>query len=454
MIGDASGVQPLPLAEPDTFMVYYGGGDAVSGAAVLRVTRKPSATFSARLPSPSIGQLNRRIRSSRALSELSTTSLPVLQHDNNDLREQLKTAKAESARLRKSVEVLTERVVALERRGGSETLPRFVRTPPAVLTTRLPGRCSNDRFDPKHPTIAWLHPPKSSTSFGNTLAHFAAVRPLPPNASVGHDPRAFFLRYSMFFPGIFWTPNYVGSHEQISNAAWTQYKGCFFTMMRHPTLRLHSSLHYFSIGSLSKHAEKLHVSRNFTDYEYAKRLRGTVVKMITGQAHGLDCMNHGEPNSRSQKIGGRTGGATYLNCDLAEPNAAKAVERLDGFAFVGIVEAWGLSVCLFHAMYAGECLPVEFENTRPARSMPDTFLNHTSNATEFGGYHDSYDWPLYVASVARFKKDLARFNVTPGMCEELCPNAPQWTSFDTDLDGVLKWSYQGPSAQPSVTVSQ
>ena len=36
MIGDASGMQPLE--EKDTFMVYYGGGDAVSGAAIVKVS--------------------------------------------------------------------------------------------------------------------------------------------------------------------------------------------------------------------------------------------------------------------------------------------------------------------------------------------------------------------------------------------------------------------------------
>ena len=41
MIGDASGMQPIPGGERDTFVVYYGGGDAVSGAAVVRVRTAP-----------------------------------------------------------------------------------------------------------------------------------------------------------------------------------------------------------------------------------------------------------------------------------------------------------------------------------------------------------------------------------------------------------------------------
>ena len=40
-IGDASGLQPLPDApEPDTFLLWYGGGDAVTGAAIVTVKRE------------------------------------------------------------------------------------------------------------------------------------------------------------------------------------------------------------------------------------------------------------------------------------------------------------------------------------------------------------------------------------------------------------------------------
>ena len=40
MIGDASGMMPLPDAvEKDTFLLWYGGGDSLSGAAVVKVRR-------------------------------------------------------------------------------------------------------------------------------------------------------------------------------------------------------------------------------------------------------------------------------------------------------------------------------------------------------------------------------------------------------------------------------
>merc|ERR1712151_684040 len=52
-----------------------------------------------------------------------------------------------------------------------------------------------------------------------------------------------------------------------------------------------------------------------------------------------------------------------------QPSRVKeAIRNLDkGFAFVGITEEWELSVCLFHAMFGGQCRDREFTNTRPSR---------------------------------------------------------------------------------------
>ena len=41
MIGDASGMMPLSsAASKDTFLLWYGGGDSLSGAAVVKVTHR------------------------------------------------------------------------------------------------------------------------------------------------------------------------------------------------------------------------------------------------------------------------------------------------------------------------------------------------------------------------------------------------------------------------------
>merc|ERR1711933_349301 len=42
-----------------------------------------------------------------------------------------------------------------------------------------------------------------------------------------------------------------------------------------------------------------------------------------------------------------------------------AVARVNQMGFVGLTDQWDLSVCLFHAMHGGDCLPVEFSNSRP-----------------------------------------------------------------------------------------
>ena len=58
--------------------------------------------------------------------------------------------------------------------------------------------------------------------------------------------------------------------------------------------------------------------------------------------------------------------ASGQQCSEQKPDLEKALQRLqDGFKFVGLTEYWEASVCLFHAMFGGECDAMEFENTRP-----------------------------------------------------------------------------------------
>jgi hypothetical protein len=82
-----------------------------------------------------------------------------------------------------------------------------------------------------------------------------------------------------------------------------------------------------------------------------------------------------------------------------------------------LTDLYDLSVCLFHAMHGGRCLPVEFTNTRPARDqalLPGSF-------TAWGGMVDGYDWRLYSEATRIFFERLQQYGVNEAKCLALCP---------------------------------
>merc|ERR1719346_762493 len=84
-------------------------------------------------------------------------------------------------------------------------------------------------------------------------------------------------------------------------------------------------------------------------------------------------------------------GKPYEDCCRPDvvPDTRTALDRLDGFKFVGLTEQWDLSICLFHAMFGGECLQNEFRNMRPSD-------NRTREAaTPFENFTDPYDGLVY-----------------------------------------------------------
>ena len=132
-------------------------------------------------------------------------------------------------------------------------------------------------------------------------------------------------------------------------------------------------------------------------------LHSVHMTMLSGQAYGLDCL--------WLKFG--------CNARVLRPDVNKAIGRLEGFAFVGVTELYDLSICLFHAMHGGPCLPVEFANTRPGRSHGAPVP--TSTFTAWGGAVDGYDWKLYSEVLRLFFRNLQWYGVNEAKCQALCP---------------------------------
>jgi len=216
------------------------------------------------------------------------------------------------------------------------------------------------------PRIAWFHPMKTATSFGNVLAHFAnstlpdnAHIPLCDNASVDIENRCpggaqgdvefFQNRYpaNTWFRNVFWDPVSPANHRSISKQNWSEWKHHFVGLFRQPEARVKSSFNHFRNGKGDVQ-------------QYARWVRVNVVKMISGKG-GWDPILCEFSYKCQRKESKRCPSCTFS----AKPFVHHALHRLRKFAFVGITEHFDLSVCLFHAMFGGNCRKVEFLNMRP-----------------------------------------------------------------------------------------
>jgi hypothetical protein len=98
-----------------------------------------------------------------------------------------------------------------------------------------------------------------------------------------------------------------------------------------------------------------------------------------------------------------------------------AVDVVNKMGFVGLTEHWELSICLWHAMFGGECLDAEFVNLhRP--------LNKEEQPHDESVYGDSQPADLFVYDAAkkRFAQQMEAYGVTPHSCAtKYCPAVAQ-----------------------------
>jgi len=116
-----------------------------------------------------------------------------------------------------------------------------------------------------------------------------------------------------------------------------------------------------------------------------------------------------------------------------------ALARVSSLGFIGLTGEWDLSICLFHAMYGGDCLPVEFRNVRPgAEKGNDTAYDPLSIG--LGNYNpgnESWDNIVYAAAKDIFWKNIHKYDVRRTTClNKFCPQAADYfTMKGVDLRG-------------------
>jgi hypothetical protein len=258
-----------------------------------------------------------------------------------------------------------------------------------------------ERLDRLKP-MAWVHVPKTGSTFLNVLLLHPGICPSWPATKAVVSPDIFEeLNASVFCPGAFSTTYHpVGpmGHDGIGDV-YEANAGRGVIMLRQPEQRLMSG--YLHVTNESRPHGWPHPEappENFR--EYADVMSGCVVKMLTRGGRAI----RADPN-------------VCAGPAATDAETALAVTRLgDGFPFVGLTDEWKLSVCLFLAMFGGECRPQMLENTRPGRSR--------TRSNDYAVDEDFRDWvdrEVYEEGLQIFNRNLAIFGVTPESCDVMCP---------------------------------
>lgn len=128
--------------------------------------------------------------------------------------------------------------------------------------------------------------------------------------------------------------------------------------------------------------------------EYAQARAGCVVKLLTTSLERPCSDPYPAPSDDSVSL---------------------AVQRLrDGFAFVGLVEEYDLSVCLLHAMFGGECSSVELTSVHLGNRNSTLEAYDTS---ELENWTDVPDGVLYSEAADRFRLKLQTYGVSEQSCQ-------------------------------------
>lgn len=263
--------------------------------------------------------------------------------------------------------------------------------------------------------VAWVHIPKTGTTFVNTLIRSVCAPsfvPFEPGGSqhdfwsvsrnATHDfssGKDSGMRLSMC--NFTSSPQYNGyasppGHRGFGSFASLASHGV--TVLRQPEQRVISGFHHnFHSYDVNHHGEpSLAV--------YARAVAGCSVRMLVrgsrpeSSDRGKAACGHAPPPSQT------------------EVEHAKAI--LSAFQFVGLTEEWDMSVCLWHARFGpSSCDIHEFQNARPGSyTSRNTSVPRYDTSTLLGGFEDRFDGALYRHAEILFWTEVSRHKLTRTKC--------------------------------------
>jgi len=247
--------------------------------------------------------------------------------------------------------------------------------------------------------LSWIHVPKAGTSFSNVLVTWGC--PTLPDDAVVDD--SYSNKDGMFVPGFMQAHRAAcakgmtlcgsGHLPMVKGSCndWSEHNGQFVALFRQPEQRALSGFFHNRHDINDKTLDLL---------SYADKIAGCSVRMLNGE---------------------HCGGSAGAGGEVTQAMVSTAVHRLEtGFAFVGLTDHWGTSVCLFHMMFGGPCHKREFLNVRPGDQHSDS----NYEVKDLHGWKDVYDGALYERAYVIFWANVAKHNANKDTCQSLCPDAP------------------------------
>ena len=92
------------------------------------------------------------------------------------------------------------------------------------------------------------------------------------------------------------------------------------------------------------------------------------------------------------------------------PRVIDFIER--EMAFVGLLEEWEKTICLFHASFGGPLFAAELMNVRPTNGGRASKYNES----ELGDVLDAADQAVYAAAKRRFERDVRDHRADISQC--------------------------------------
>jgi hypothetical protein len=267
--------------------------------------------------------------------------------------------------------------------------------------------------------IAWFHVPKTGSSIINTFYHTPTICPtFDADNYVFKDPQGQTNYWNYSTWGDFgvvcaggfsqtygfssqWYADNKMEHAGIGGskgATFNLNRGHFVTMLRQPEQRLLSQYYHYGPKTLiDENGDRVwpFESDSPSVREYAEWNAGCTVRQLT--------MDRGRPF-----------GALPLPTSRDVSDAIDVLR--EGFVFVGITEEWALSVCLFRAMFGGQCLSSDLSDARPGE-----YSNSSGYDTqELHGWVDVWDGALYAEAVPMFDAATNMYGVDVEWCTSFC----------------------------------
>ena len=257
--------------------------------------------------------------------------------------------------------------------------------------------------------IYYVHVPKAGSSFGTAIAHLACGGKIPEKMTVNE-------------PGETseWKRKCGSDHiNSFSSGHWPL--NLTETALSKVVLMLRPTRARIISGFINNLHDCVDLQTELRLNEHGRSMEGKVDAKLLRRY--VDCVQSCTTNMLVGKYCGEgaiplwaRGNSLQKSVEHSSSDVKEASARLEKVGFVGLTDQWDLSICLWHAMFGGSCLPAEFTNTRK------TTRTLSNDERDMLASFKLVDDAIYSKARERFLALLETYGVTPQSCaNEFCP---------------------------------